>query len=140
MGILDELEAEQRQKPDPWGGAEDKLEEWLGMVPDGTMKPKKPEDPGDMRVTLKLCDQVTDVYLPKDFRNAVEYARAIKTHASRIPPGHAAGYILEVELGNVYHKRRVAMPVPDRKTAFSSPEFTLAFTESIRAIMNFKHE
>ena len=138
MGILDEIEAEQRKKPDPWDGAEDKLEEWLGIVPDGTMKPKPKADPGEMKVTLKLCGQITDVYLPKDFRNSIEYARAIKLHSQRIPPGYAAGYILEVELGKVYHKRRVAMPVPDKKTAFASPEFTLAFTEAVQAIMNFK--
>jgi|AntRauTorcE11897_2_1112592.scaffolds.fasta_scaffold01099_17 hypothetical protein len=141
MGILDEIEAEQKMRPDPWNGAEDKLEEWLGIAPEGSMKPKpkkKDEDPGDIKVTLTLCSQATEVYLPKDFRTSVEYARAIKLHTQRIPEGFAAGYILEVEIGKIYHTRRVAMPVKDRRAALSSPEFTLAFTEAIQSIMSFQ--
>lgn len=139
MGLLDELEAEQRQKPDPWSGAEDKLEEWMGIVPEGTMKskPKKTEDPNEMKITLRLLHQATEVYKPQDFRSAVDYARALKLYAKRVPKGMAAGYEIVVELGKIYHKRRIAEPVPDRKTAFASPEFTLAFTQAIQEIMNY---
>lgn len=144
MGILDEIEAEQRERPDIWNGAEDKLEEWIGLVPKGSMKPKpkpKPKvktDPVEMKVTMKLCDKPSDVYLPKDFDNAIDYARALKLHARKIPKGYAAGYILEVELGAIYHKRRVAMPVKNKKEAFSSSDFVLAFTEAMQAILNYK--
>ena len=157
MGILDDLESERdKSNPDPWSGSEDKLEEWLGLVPEGTMpsskkaprsrpkpvpnpcpEPVEPES-SDMKVKLSLCLHVTDVYKPTDFNNSVAYARALKFHSRRIPKGFAAGDILEVEIGKIYHTRRVAEPVLNRAAAFQSPEFTLALVQSIKAISEYK--
>ena len=142
MGILEQLEAEQQQQrpPTPWANAEDKLEEWLGLVPEGTMKPKSrtAPEPDEMIIKLSLASDATDIYRPTDFKNSIDYARAIKLYARQIPKGYAAGYIIEVTLGDVIHRRRIAEPVKNRAEAFASPEFVLAITKAIPAIQAHK--
>lgn len=142
MGILDELEAEQRREKPPvaWANAEDKLEEWLGLVPEGTMKPRprKKPDPTDMVISVTLCKDATDIYRPENFKNAIEYARALKFYARKIPKGHYAGYIIQITLGDVIHRRRIGEPVKNRAEAFASPEFVVALTKAIPAIQGHK--
>jgi len=141
MGILDDLEAEyNKPSPKPWAHAEDRLEEWLGIVPEGTMKPKEkaPPDPAQLIVDLELANSSTDIYRPTDFKNAVDYARKLQIHKRTIPAGYYAGYIIKFTLGDVVHIRRISEPVRSRAEAFSSPEFTLAITKAIQAIMEFK--
>ena len=145
MGIIEQLEAEARANPtsipSAWTNAEDKLEEWLGIVPEGTMKPKTKKASAvsdQITIDLKLAAQASDIYRPTDFRSSVDYARALVLYKKKIPEGYAAGYIIKVVLGNLEHVRRIAEPVRSKAEAYLSPEFTLAITEAIRSILEYE--
>ena len=148
MGILDELEAERDRRaadmPEPWEGSEDKLEEWLGLVPEGTMPDRKKKARAQLIqdkliIELKLAKHPSDIYKPSDFRShPQDYARALKMQAHRTPKGYYPGYIITFVLGGIKHVRRIAEPVKDKAQAYSSTEFVLAVTKAMQVITSHK--
>lgn len=157
MGIIDEIEKYRDDSdgdmPNPWNGSEDKLEEWMGMVPEGTMPSKKKAPKKQARrktpeprpvmdrlvITLDLAKEPTDIYRPNDFKGKPEaYARALARQAKRVPKGWYAGYILTFYLGKIKHTRRITEPVKDKKSAYASPEFVLAVTQAMAEITSHR--
>jgi hypothetical protein len=149
MGIFEQLEALDREinskpAPDAWAHAEDRLEEWIGAEPlepkvKRAKKVRAPQaPPGQIVTDLTLIKDVKDLYQPKDFKNSVDYARALKLYSARIAPGQYAGYLVSVTMDGIIHNRRVCEPIRSREEALKSPDFMLAMTKSIEAIMSFK--
>ena len=148
MGIFEQLEALDREinskpVPDAWAHAEDRLEEWIGAEPlePGPKKARSNKvraSSGQITTDLKLIRDVKDLYKPKDFKNSVDYARALKIYSTRISPGQYAGYLVSVVMDGIVHNRRVCEPVGSREEALRSPDFMLAITKAIEAILDFK--
>lgn len=158
MGILDDLDKEKQNllnRPDPWPDSEDKIEEWIGILPPGSMKPKKkkpdsvkqepparpPQNtttPNRMIIDVVLISNVGDIILPGDFKNQVEYARVLKLQSSKIGGNCYPGYIIEVTIGKLLHRRRVFDPINTIKEAYQSSEFILALTKAIKAISDYR--
>lgn len=160
VGILDDLDAEKNRilgvnpsdRPDPWAGSEDKLEEWIGLPPLGSSRPKRqspqpqkrqpqklqPLNESRMVVDVILLHSITDVILPSDFRDQIEYARVLKTQSLLVKSGYLPGYTIEVSIGNILHRRRVFDPVKTVSDARQSSEFILALTKAIKSISDYK--
>lgn len=146
MGILEQLEAEERAlrnapAPDAWANSEDKLEEWIGLPPKQQPKKKKTpasQDPSQITIDLKLFEKPSDIYKPTDFKSSVDYARALKLYSQRMAKGQYAGYMMSLAMNGLVHNRRVFEPVRSREEALQSPDFTLAVTKGIEAILNYK--
>lgn len=155
VGILDDLDAERDRilgvnpsdRPDPWAGSEDKLEEWIGLPPLGSPRPKRQSSQPQKRQSLNesrmvvdviLLHSITDVILPSDFRDQIEYARVLKVQSSLVKSGYLPGYTIEVSIGNILHRRRVFDPVKTISDARQSSEFILALTKAIKSISDYK--
>ena len=146
MGIIDDIENE-ADPPEVWSGSDDKLEELIGILPKGSMKsslkrrrrePEVEPAPNRMIIDLKMVKNPEDVCFPTDYKNSVEYAKALASYSKRIQEGYYAGYIIEINMGGILHRRRICEPVPDEKSAWKSPEFTVAVTKAVTAIIEFR--
>jgi hypothetical protein len=167
MGILDDIinspGGRKTPKPDPWSGAEDKLEEWLGLAAPGTMpnlgrpakapraaekappeqrkapkraapSPKAPGPAPDPIIKVTVLNHVEEIYLPKFFDDAVEYSVALQRARIRTPGHMKPGFMLTVTIGEFTLEKRIACPIKDKLDAMDSPAFVAGLAQCIRKI------
>lgn len=157
MGIFDEVNKALKSRDqkgtqsggqkgaNPWPDADDKLEEWIGIVPPGTMPGKKPpyvqkpkESSDDLIINIELIEKPEDLYSPSNFKSSVDYATAIHKYNLRISTGYYAGFKFSLTMNNIVHRRVIFEPIKDRNQALQSSNFLLAVAKAVESILQSK--